>query len=844
MPYVSDMEAKRVAVILHRVGMRTFLTALAVAALMAVVFTLGSVGEVSAQDDAECEVTDLGPLGAEANSGLEAAGQWTTEDCDSRFRAGSDAHTYRFEVVESGRVRIDLTSTEGDSYLYLLSEDGRRIMDNDDGGAGIDARVERDLTPGVYLAEATTVGGRGRGQAGFTIAVSRVEGCDTVHLGTLGSDADLVGSGFWTLDTCGSTFVVEHPAHRYSFNLPQDGRVLIDLTSENGDPVLSLWSSTAGLISANDDGGEGRNSRIKRYIEAGVYLIEATTYLERDLQPLLADFTLTISLVDEDADQQSFLLKVEETHAPDVVVAGVPFPVHYRIGNLGLGDLAEVGGSAWVYVVAPRFYRPGPTISATDGQWESGVSYHTGDKTASETSSSMGGVKPFQVTLNEPGPLWVFVGMVTYNEDEEEIGFHGNWRNLMVLSGFEIDPVTVNVDSLGYEVSAVADEEGEVTTSVTSVLTPDAEVLQGTRAKALYSAGVLTQKLDGIFDRPAVASLPTTGESEATSVADPSSRNLLKLYGQQYSGALRDSGMRTSLREGQSVNPVAVEDILLGMAETASARAVSIVATWKGLQARVGDASPISFNDAFAVHSQLFYAEKVLAPVVAAAAIIEAARDAETGWEDEDVQEMVGEHEDTYACRRPASIAAALRRANVLDLVWMLNADTEMRVASPIYELAVDAVLCADGADDENQQFFESLFIDDSASLLEMFDISPPPASSAPPYRLRIISMLGDDGRVEHGVELSNGEQILPETRHLAADAVVDEWTESSDVMVEDDAIGKISSRRLEDGRVEVSFITASGRTVTPKVRYLPADMPVGVWFRSGNVTAPRPDDS
>ena len=79
-----------------------------------------------------------------------------------------------------------------------------------------------------------------------------------------------------------------------------------------------------------------------------MYLIEATTYLERDLQPLLADFTLTISPVDEDADLQGFLLKVEETHAPDVVVAGVPFPVHYRIGNLGLGDLAEVGGSAWV----------------------------------------------------------------------------------------------------------------------------------------------------------------------------------------------------------------------------------------------------------------------------------------------------------------------------------------------------------------------------------------------------------------------------------------------------------------------------------------------------------------
>ena len=749
MPYVSDVDAKGIAVTLHRFGMRTLLTALAIATLMAVTLTLGGVGAASAQDDTECEVTDLGTLGAEANSGLEAAGQWTTEDCDSRFRAGSDAHTYRFEVVESGRVRVDLTSTEGDSYLYLLSEDGRRLMDNDDGGAGIDARVERDLTPGVYLAEATTVGGRGRGQAGFTIAVSRVEGCDTVHLGTLGSDADLVGTGFWTSDTCGSTFVVEHPAHRYSFNLPQDGRVLIDLTSENGDPVLSLWSSTAGLISANDDGGEGRNSRIKRYIEAGVYLIEATTYLERDLQPLLADFTLTISLVDEDADLQGFLLKVEETHAPDVVVAGVPFPVHYRIGNLGLGDFAEVGGSAWVYVVAPRFYQPGPSISATDGQWESGVSYHTGDKTASATSSSMGGVKPFQVTLNEAGPLWVFVGMVTYNEDEEEIGFHGNWRNLMVLSGFEIDPVTVRVDGLEYQVSAVADEEGEVTTAVTSVLTPDAEVLQGTRARALYSAGVLTQKLEGIFDRPAVASLPTTGEGEATSVASPSSGDLMKIFGQQYSRALRDSGMRTSLLAGQSVNPVAVEDLILGMAETASARAVSIVATWKGLQSRVGDASPISFNDAFALHSQLAYAEKVLAPMVSAGVIIEAARDAEMGWEDEEVQDMVGEYEDTYSCSRPTSIASPLRRADVFDIAWMLTADTEMRAALPLYRLAADGVLCANGADAENRQFLDSLSIGDSVSLLEMFDIALPQIPAAPPYKLRIVSRLGDDGRVE-----------------------------------------------------------------------------------------------
>ena len=220
--------------------------------------------------------------------------------------------------------------------FYLLTEDGSRLMPTTTTADPANRRPHRGQT----LAAWGHIKWRKRRQwadadAGRQASRSPSAALRVVKqsiLGTLGSDADLVGSGFWTLDTCGSTFVVEHPAYRYSFNLPQDGRVLIDLTSENGDPVLSLWSSTAGLISANDDGGEGRNSRIKRYLEAGVYLVEATTYLERDLQPLLADFTLTISLVDEDTELQGFLLKVEKTHAPQEVRRrrAIPGPLPYR----------------------------------------------------------------------------------------------------------------------------------------------------------------------------------------------------------------------------------------------------------------------------------------------------------------------------------------------------------------------------------------------------------------------------------------------------------------------------------------------------------------------------------
>ena len=116
--------------------------AFAVVALVVAAFALDGSRSALAEHPADCAVTDLGVLGAEPGSDLRAAGQWTTEDCDSRFRAGSDAHTYRFEIAEAGRIRIGLASAGADAHLYLLAADGSRIADNDDGAAGLDARVE------------------------------------------------------------------------------------------------------------------------------------------------------------------------------------------------------------------------------------------------------------------------------------------------------------------------------------------------------------------------------------------------------------------------------------------------------------------------------------------------------------------------------------------------------------------------------------------------------------------------------------------------------------------------------------------------------------------------------
>ena len=732
----------------------------------------------------------------------------------------------------------------------MLTEDGVRITDNDDGGAGLDARIERDLGPGIYMVEATTVGGRVRGPNDFSLTVSRAAGCEPTHLGSLEPGMDLTASGSWTIDTCGSRFVVEHPAHSYLFDMPLGGRVLIDLVSENGDPVMSLVSMSRGLIiAANDDGGEGRNSRIDRYLGPGTYLIEATTYLERDYQPLMADFELMVQFVDEEERQGSSLLKIEEVRTPERVVAGQPFEVHYRIGNVGGGDLSEVGGTAAIYVVGPRVYeRTGPIV-ASEERWQAGVSYHTGPETASAVSTSIAEVEAIEVTLGRPGPSWVFVAVIADDESGDEVSFHGLWQNVMVLSGTAFDAVTVSVDGADRVVEAVADDEGIVTTTVSTVADPEADVDPSVRARAIYAAGVHTQMLEGIFERPALAGLAPWGRLDPAVVVNPTSSALFGQFAGVYMSAVEASGLAETTAAGEAINPIAVEDLMLYLARSASAQFVRFATSWGALDSRISGGESLSVADAVVVHSQLAYAERVISPAVEAGRIVEAARAAGLGWQDAGVQAMVDAFARRASCSRGlVGLRRALEEAGSTDVDGLLRLDAEMSVALPVYGLARGAISCSvTGADAAIARFLAGLGIAGSGEVQQMLGREQPsvkPVMTPSPrlQRLRIIARLTDDGRIEYGVETPRGEQILPASRFVSIGDSTGRWQASSDLEADGNSLGRIRSRLLDDGRIELGFRDASGEAITPDIRYLPADLPAGIWLRSAEIRVlPQP---
>ena len=802
-------------------------------ALLAAALALAGTSTALGQTE-DCDVADLGTLGSEAGSLLEAQGRWTTEDCDSRFRAGSDAYTYRFHVEAPGRVRIGLSSADADSYLYLLATDGSRITDNDDNGDGLDARVERDLAPGTYLVEATTVGGRSRGPADFTLTVSRVDGCDFVDLGTLEPGVALTASGTWSLDTCGSRFVTRHPAHAYSFSLPEAARVRIDLESENGDPVLSLASLESGLVSADNNSGDLRNALIQEYLLPGLYFIEATTYYARDYQPLQADFTLTVRLIDELSQQQGPMLKIEDIRTPPEVVAGDPFGVHYRVGNIGGGALPDDGSHAriWLSGHAGR-----DRILNLTGIWDGGVAYHTGEAAASATSTTTDEIEAFEATLSRHGPTWIFVGIVADDAEGNELGWHGLWHNLLVLSGPTFDPVTVSVDGAAYTVTAEADVEGKVTTTVSEVADPEAEVDRNVEARAIYAAGVRTQLLDGILERPEIADLPTMAAPDPVSVPNPSSSTLLEALGERFASADGVAELRAALTRGEAINPVTVEESVLATSRSALSQYAAMAASWTSLLKRLDAGEAMSFDDALTVHSQLAYAERLIAPAVTAGEIVAAARAADRGWDDPAVKEMMDDQESCSP--EPGALRDALKAAGASNVDALLALDAEMRLSRPVHGLAIDGALCgATEADNANVRFLRRLSISGNFELRRL--LRPVTATLTPDtHQLRIIARIGDDGRVEHGVELDSGRRVLPLERFLPADVPTGRWQLSAEVRVWPDPIGRIRSRRLGDGRVELGFVGADGSEFRPAVAYLAADAPTGVWFYSSEITVP-----
>ena len=157
---------------------------------------------------------------------------------------------------------------------------------------------------------------------------------------------------------------------------------------------------------------------------------------------------------------------------------------------------------------------------------------------------------------------------------------------------------------------------------------------------------------------------------------------------------------------------------------------------------RIAGGERLSFAEAFALQSEIAYAESIISPAVTAGKIVRAARAAEMGWEDPGVQEKIEGLSEEATCRdATTALRVALQLVGVADVDSLLALDVELRTALPVHGMAIDAALYeAKGIDATNALFLQGMDFYDSdviGQLLEVDALPPPSAGAAHPANHR-----------------------------------------------------------------------------------------------------------
>ena len=205
---------------------------------------------------------------------------------DATLDQGEFYDTYTFEGAPGQRARLDLTSSEFDTYLVLQPPRGENVQNDDFEGDLRHSRIEMDLTePGTYTVYTTSYAGRetgsyelimdlgGRSEAGVALAgaplppprdASRLS-LDQTEEGTLDEGDQLLSSGEF------------NDLHVF------DGRagepVRIDLSSSAFDAYLIVTTPDGEQIDNDDVEAGNTNARVEFVMPTGgQYQVRVTSY--------------------------------------------------------------------------------------------------------------------------------------------------------------------------------------------------------------------------------------------------------------------------------------------------------------------------------------------------------------------------------------------------------------------------------------------------------------------------------------------------------------------------------------------------------------------------------------
>ncbi len=215
------------------------------------------------------------PAARRATGRTIRVGQTVNGTISDSDRLYEDRHVQSWSLQATAGQRVDITlrSTDFDAFLYLTGPGLTEPLENDDGAGSLNSRISTTLQAGTYTILASTLaqGATGAYTLGVTAPVSLASLPTGGRLLTMGQT--VTGS----LTGNDPTYEGRH-VQAWELRAAAGTRVDITLRSEDYDAYLYLLGPGLSEPATDDDGGGGRNARIRTTLQGGAYRVIASQY--------------------------------------------------------------------------------------------------------------------------------------------------------------------------------------------------------------------------------------------------------------------------------------------------------------------------------------------------------------------------------------------------------------------------------------------------------------------------------------------------------------------------------------------------------------------------------------
>jgi len=182
-----------------------------------------------------------------------------------------EEHWYSVRAPGTGFLTVETTGNV-DTWLEAYDSSRKLIDDDDDGGEGLNARLELFIESGrSYLFKLQAID---EDETGPYSIRALFETAPVDDGNTQCSSAVLIKHG----DSIPVLFRSSSESRWYKCDLSHQSNLLIIRTTGSSDTYLKLYDSQGNLVAENDDLGEDINAILSERLGPGTYYIEVTLY--------------------------------------------------------------------------------------------------------------------------------------------------------------------------------------------------------------------------------------------------------------------------------------------------------------------------------------------------------------------------------------------------------------------------------------------------------------------------------------------------------------------------------------------------------------------------------------